>query len=93
MYPLNSYNSPFGIGCPLSSLAYMKKSFLSRWFYRKSDKSRSGRLTPDDIRRKLATYEKQEGPAVFGGAQLYRVEEVEQIENGGEEKSIDKAGV
>lgn len=35
-------------------------------------------MTPDDIRRKLASYQKQEGPAVFGGPQLYRVEEVEE---------------
>lgn len=58
----------------------MKKSILSRLFQRKRRPADGGRLTPDDIRRKLAAYEKQEGPAVFGGAQLYSVEEVDQSE-------------
>lgn len=59
----------------------MKESIFARWFRSRSRKSQTGRaeaLTAEDIRRKLATYQKQEGPAVFGGAQLYRVEEVEE---------------
>lgn len=79
---MNSYNSGFGQGCPLSSLADMKKSLFSRLFKRNVGNANSGRLTPDDIRRKLAAYEKQEGPAVFGGAQLYTVEEVDQAGSG-----------
>lgn len=55
----------------------MKESIFSRLFNRKSRSDKAGRLTPDDIRRKLSSYQKQEGPAQFGGAQLYRVEEVD----------------
>lgn len=55
----------------------MKESLFTRWFKRKSRTRRDGPLTPDDIRRKLSDYQKQDGPAVFGGAQLYRVEEVD----------------
>ncbi len=56
----------------------MKESIFSRLFNRQSRSKKA--LTPEDIRRKLSSYQKQEGPAVFGGAQLYRVEEVEQQE-------------
>ena len=54
----------------------MKKSLFSRWFNRSAKPEQA--LTTEDIRRKLASYQKQEGPATFAGAQLYGVEEVEQ---------------
>lgn len=55
----------------------MKESIITRWFRRKR-RSENGPVTTDDIRRKLSSYRKQEGPAVFGGAQLYRVEELDE---------------
>lgn len=58
----------------------MKKSFFSRWF-----KSRAGEkvvdkpiATPDDIRRKLEHYQRQDGPAEFGSAGVYFVSEVDE---------------
>lgn len=56
----------------------MKESIITRWFKRRRRPENNGPVTTDDIRRKLSSYRKQEGPAVFGGAQLYRVEELEE---------------
>ena len=54
----------------------MKLSLFSRIFSRKSTPAEKVRsLSPEDIRRKLEGYRKTDGPAVFGGAVLYRVEE------------------
>jgi len=58
----------------------MKPSLFTRLFSRKRRSARDGAVTPDDIRRKLASYQKQEGPASFGGPQLYSVEEVDPAE-------------
>lgn len=63
---------------PRVLLSGMKESIFTRWLKPKPRAGKDGPLTADDIRRKLSTYQKQEGPAVFGGAQLYRVEELEE---------------
>lgn len=54
----------------------MKKSFLKR-FQRKRAKGQATEKTVatfDDIRKKLETYERKEGPANFGAA-MYHVNE------------------
>lgn len=43
-------------------------------------KGRSGELTPDDIRRKLEGYRKTDGPAQFGAARTYIVQETDESE-------------
>ena len=74
---MNSYNSRFDQGCPLSSHVGMKKSLFSCWFKPKSPAPKAAKLTPEDIRRKLADYKRREGPVAFSGEHLYQVEEVE----------------
>ena len=69
----------------------MKKSLFTRLFKRKARAAENGRLTTDDIRRKLASYQKQEGPAVFGGAELYSVEEVDPAEGAGKQRQREEA--
>ena len=58
----------------------MKSSLFTRLFSRKRRQTNAGAVTPEDIRRKLASYQKLEGPASFGGPQLYSVEEVDSPE-------------
>ncbi|HVK99427.1 MAG TPA: hypothetical protein VM553_06410 [Dongiaceae bacterium] len=55
-----------------------KLSFLSRLMGGRR-KDRRGGLTPDDIRRKLEGYRKTDGPAQFGAAQVYSVQETDDV--------------
>ena len=51
-------------------------SLFTRFFSRHPKPPSERRsLSPEDIRRKLKDYRKTDGPADFGSAQLYRVEE------------------
>lgn len=59
-------------------MAEKKQSFLSR-FLTGRRRSRTTVLTPDDIRRKLEGYQKTEGPAEFGTARLYAVQEADEV--------------
>ena len=58
----------------------MKKTFFSR-FQRSKGKNKAPErvvATPDDIRKKLENYQRKDGPANFGNAGLYHVNEVDQ---------------
>lgn len=59
-------------------MAEKKQSFLSRLLTGRR-RSRTTVLTPDDIRRKLEGYQKTEGPAEFGTARLYAVQEADEV--------------
>ena len=69
----------------------MKKSIFSRWFKRNSASNKAQKLTPDDIRRKLADYQRREGPVAFGETHLYQVEEVESQEQAPEKPDTENA--
>ncbi|MVF12863.1 hypothetical protein FT643_11995 [Ketobacter sp. MCCC 1A13808] len=58
----------------------MKLSFFSRFSRKKrvTDHAPAQAATPEDIRRKLENYQKREGPANFGSAELYFVSEIDQ---------------
>ena len=54
-----------------------KTSFFSRLLGGRR-KGRRGELTPDDIRRKLEGYRNTDGPAQFGAARTYSVQEADE---------------
>lgn len=57
----------------------MKTPFFSRFSKSKVSKKEPEKTiaTPDDIRRKLENYKKKDGPARFGSAGVYYVNEVD----------------
>lgn len=60
----------------------MKKSLFSRFLRRKASKRQPDKpvATPADLQRKLANYQRVEGPAIFTPAAVYFVNEVDQGE-------------
>ena len=58
------------------AMSEKKISFFSRLLGGRR-KGRTGPLTPDDIRRKLEGYRNTDGPAQFGAARIYSVQEAD----------------
>ncbi|MBA53278.1 MAG: hypothetical protein CMK89_02380 [Pseudomonadales bacterium] len=60
----------------------MKKSLFSRFFKNKSSKRQPEKAvaTPADLQKKLANYQRVEGPANFTSAAVYFVNEVDEVE-------------
>ncbi len=54
-----------------------KPSLFSRLLFR-GRRKRTTELTPEHIRRKLEGYQKTDGPADFGTARLYTVQEADE---------------
>lgn len=65
-----------------------KVSFFSRLLGGRR-KGRAGALTPDDIRRKLEGYRNTDGPAHFGAARIYSVQEADEAAVTGEQSAPD----
>jgi len=59
------------------AMSEKKISFFSRLLGGRR-KGRRGELTPDDIRRKLEGYRNTDGPAQFGAARIYSVQEADE---------------
>lgn len=55
-----------------------KPSLFSRLISR-GRRKRTTELTPEHIRRKLEGYQKTDGPADFGTARLYTVQEADEV--------------
>lgn len=57
----------------------MKRSFFSRLFRKRARKKSPEKpvATPEDVQRKLASYQRVEGPSSFNPAAVYFVNEVD----------------
>ena len=60
----------------------MKKSLFRRFFRRNASKRQPDKpvATPADLQKKLANYQRVEGPAIFTPAAVYFVNEVDEGE-------------
>lgn len=61
----------------------MKKSIFSRFLRKKASKRQPDKpvATPADLQKKLASYQRVEGPAIFTPAAVYFVNEVDEEES------------